>query len=371
LAGGSSSTDTHKNHPMRNRFLTLLPAILSATAAMAQNTDFSFAHGISGLPNAVNVAVDGTTVFAGVNFGELRTTTIAPGPHTIQVLDGSTVLLTAATTTGADESFTAAAHLLAGGAVNLAVFENDVSAVAIAGLGRFVVRHLANAGTVVTMVQSPTVLNFGVLSNGQELPTQIDPDVYGVSILPIGGFTVPPAPLGTQVAQGVNLAQDAGVIVHLVGEPGTPSFSAIVQNITLPPAVPVTPSACDLTLSGSLVGGSLSTGGALNIGLTGATPDSFVAVFFSLSNTPSTFFGRPLSIGGSSFADVIAFGLADSAGVFARTLTVPPSSVSTQGGSGPLLSWNFFLQAISSDSTSAGFLTTCISDVEPLTIRVN
>lgn len=95
-------------HPILSTSLVLL---MVATAATARNTEFRFAHGIPGLPAAVDAAINGSTVFPGVDFGSLQSTAIAPGFHTIEVLAGGSVVLSATVSTAADESFTAAAHL--------------------------------------------------------------------------------------------------------------------------------------------------------------------------------------------------------------------------------------------------------------------
>ena len=56
-------------HPILSTSLVLL---MVATTATARNTEFRFAHGIPGLPAAVDVAIDGSTVFPGVDFGSLQ-----------------------------------------------------------------------------------------------------------------------------------------------------------------------------------------------------------------------------------------------------------------------------------------------------------
>ena len=160
---------------------------------------------------------------------------------------------------------------------------------------------------------------------------------------------------------------DAGLVVHIVGVPGTPSFSAIVQNLTLAPAIPVIVAACDLTLSGSLVGGSTSAGGDVTYALTGASSNSLVAVFVALDTTPFQFFNFPLGIGGGGALDVVTVGFADATGGYSQTLVYQPSTVI---GTGPSTFWNFFIQAVSADFVPAGFLPTCVSDIELLQISI-
>ena len=347
---------------------TASTVLLLAVVAPAQNAEFSFVHGIPGLSGAVDVAVDGTTVFSGVNFGELSSTTIAPGFHVIDVLDGASVLLSTSTTTAADESFTAAAHLLVGGAANLAVFQNDLSATTFVGDGRLTVRHLANAGPVFFGLESPTSLILSGAINGSELLAETPAEVFSLSVAEIGTSLPFPFPPSAQLAQGLALAADAGVIVHIVGVPGTASFSAIVQDVTLDSATPINPSACDLTLSGSFVGGSISVGGDVTYAVTGATPNSFVAVFLALDDTPFSFFNVPLGIGGGGGLDVVVFGLSDGNGDFSQTLTYPPSTV--VGIPGPTFFFDFFVQAASGNFAPGGFLTTSLSDIEVLQISV-
>jgi hypothetical protein len=350
---------------MHNILPTSLALLLVATTAAAQNTEFSFAHGIPGLPAAVDVAIDGTTVFTGVNFGSLQSTTIAPGFHTVQVLAGGSVLLSATTTTAADESFTAAAHLQVGGAPNLAILENDLGAASFVGNGRLTVRHLADAGPAFFGAVSPVYQGFAALANGDDRPQEVAAGLYDLNVSVFGpGFQFPPT---TPVAQALNLAADAGLVVHVVGVPGTPSFSAIVQNLALAPATPINPAACDLTLSGTYVGGSVSVGGDITYAVTGASANSFVAVFLAFDNTPFNFFNFPLGIGGGGAIAVVTFGLADANGDFARQIVYGPSPAQ---GTGPTSSWNFFVQAASADFALAGFLPTCVSDIETLQISI-
>jgi len=344
---------------------TSLTLLLVAASAPSQNTQFSFAHGIPGLPAAVDIAIDGTTAFAGVNFGELRSTTIAPGFHIIEVRAGGSTLLSATATTAADESFTAAAHLSVGGAASLAIFENDLGAVSFVGNGRLTVRHLADAGGALIGVESASYLGLAALLNGDEQAQEIEAGAYAVNASLFGpSFQFP---LNVPVTQGLSLAADAGLVVHIVGVPGTPSFSAIVQDLTLAPAIPVVPSACDLTLSGALVGGSSSAGGNVTYALAGASANSFVAVFFALDNTPFNFFSFPLGIGGGGGLDVVTFGFANGNGDYSQNLVYPPIAVTSTG---PASFWNFFIQAVSADFVPAGFLPTCVSDVELLQISV-
>ena len=350
---------------MNHILSTALVLLTVATTATAQNTEFSFAHGIPGLPAAVDVAIDGATVFTGVDFGNLQSTTIAPGFHTIEVLSGGSVVLSATTTTAADESFTAAAHLLVGGAPNLAIFENDLGAPSFVGNGRATVRHLADAGPALFAGVSPTYQGIALLANGDVLAAELAADVYDLNYSVIGpGFQFPPT---ASVVQGLNLAANAGLVVYVVGVAGTPSFSAIVQNLALAPATPINPAACDLTLSGSYVGGSISAGGDITYSVSGASANSFVVVFAAFDDTPFRFFDFPLDIGGGGAIAVVTFGLADLNGDFADQIVYPPSFVQ---GSGPGSFWNFFVQAVSADSVPAGFLATCVSDVETLQISI-
>ena len=176
---------------------------------------------------------------------------------------------------------------------------------------------------------------------------------------------------------GLNLAADTAINAYVIGVAGTTSFSIVTESLALTPATPVAPPmACDLTLSGSLVNGSLSAGGNVTYGLTGASPNSYVGVFLAFDNTPTTVFDIPLGIGGGGGLGVVAFGVADAFGTFSETanyagvtLTTPPR---IPGSGGPIapFTFEFFVQAASVESLPSGNqLLTCLSDIEVLQVN--
>ena len=349
----------------------LLSALLLPAVAVAQTGDFTFVHGLPGLTGSVDVAVNGNAVFNGVNFGELESTPLAPGSYTVDVIGGGSVLLSSTVTIAADESVSVAAFPLTGGTPTLSVFEQDLSAVSIAGNGRITLRFLADAQFAFIGARGPTTYNLTFLTNGDSLPIESEPGDYQVEAQEVSPTSPPafPFPPSALIASSLTLAADAGLEIYIVGTGN--NMSVITQDLTLAPATVVVPGACDLTLSGTLVGGSLTAGGTVTYDLTGAGPDSFVAIFLGLDATPLNFFNIPLGIGGSGGLGVVDFGVADSNGNYSFTQVYAPTTINNPLG-GPIVpsTIDFVIQAASVDFVPGGALPTCISDIETLTINV-
>ena len=340
--------------------------LLLAGTAVAQNGDLNVVHGLPGLGGPVDVVVNGTTTFAGVTFGQTATASVAPGGYFVEIVQSGTVLLSENVSVAADESVTAAAHLALGGAPSLSVFDDDLSAVGLSGEGRITVRHLTDANFLSFGVDSGTTLIYSLLfSNGQETSVEGPASNYQVLAEEFLLAQGDPFPLSSNaISSGsVPLAADTGIIANIVGTPGTPTFSIIVQSVTLEPSTPVTPNACDLSLSGSLVGGSLVNGGDLTFDLSGASPNSLVIFFYALDNQPmGSFWNFTLDIGGATGARLATYGTADVNGDFSLTSNYPPIGV-FGGSTNPT---TIFSQAISLDTLgqSLTFIETCVSDIE-------
>ncbi|MFK7740786.1 MAG: hypothetical protein AB8H80_10720 [Planctomycetota bacterium] len=157
--------------------------------------------------------------------------------------------------------------------------------------------------------------------------------------------------------------------IYIVGTPGTPSFSAIVQELSLPPAQPNNPTTSDLTVSGSLVGGTIQAGGDLNYDVVGATPNELAIVCLSDSNVaipPLPFFNLPLGIGGGgSFLFFRSYGVTDAAGNFSAVDTFAPA-----GGIALGFTIDLYAQAVTlANAPTISLVASSISDVEGFQIN--
>lgn len=354
-------------------FFPTLALVLTAGFAKAQNADVNVVHGLPGLTAPVDVLVDGSIALAGVTFGETSSLSVAPGTYAVEIAQSGTVLLGQTITVAADESVTAAAHLLRGGAPTLSVFADDLSAVVSQGNGRLTVRHLADADFLYFAASNG--LQQGLLSfifqNGLEVDQELaanDYDVRAALFDPAADFDFD-FPAGSPSTGLRTLAPDAGLIVNIVGSPGSPSFRLIVQEVSLEPSAPLLPFSCDLTVSGSLIGNAIRDGGDLSFDLTGAAPSSLAVVFFSLDNTPSTAFGRfDLDIGGASGSRILSIGGTDANGNFSTTLSFP--ALPPSGPAQVPAPQTIYTQVYTSNLFSPIFGTQrdCASDVESFTL---
>lgn len=145
-----------------------------ASAAQAQMGYLSAVHGISGLPEAVDVNVTGP---ANVSFSFDYGDTFGPAPvptgdYTIEILLQGAVVLSGTATVMEGGSYTAVAHFNEDASgIALSVFENEISPVR-RWFGRLQIHHLAAAPTVDASVRRgwstwPTVELSG-LSNGEQ-----------------------------------------------------------------------------------------------------------------------------------------------------------------------------------------------------------
>lgn len=351
-----------------NSFLPTLGALVIGAAASvsAQNGEISVLHGVPGLAGPVDVVANGTTLLSGVTFGTAQSLSVAPGTYNIDIVQAGTVLLSGSATVASGESYTAAAHLQVGGAPIFSVVQNDLSAVAVQGSGRLALRCLADSQVMVVEATSPTLRAISFIGNTQPVvtaPLEVDAGTYDVRGADASGGQFPlPLPATAPGTGSQVIAADECLTVSFVGVPGTPSFTTITERFSLTPASIITPSACDVTVAGTLVGGSLANGGTLDLSLTNAGPNDLCALFLAADNTPSTVFNINLGIGATGIVP-IAFGLADAMGDFSESQNYPP--IGTLPGLPPIvLDW--WLQGVSLRAApgSFNFAASCISDIE-------
>ncbi len=356
---------------MRRTTLFLIIALLATTIA-AQTADVTVVNGLPGLSGPVDLAVDGSPTLMGIPYGTTQPTTLAAGTYSLDILDAGTVVVSTALTVAAGDNVSIVAHLLDDGTPTLSIFVNDLSTVMHFGDGRIVVRHVADIGAFQLRIQAST-FNFGphlganaTLVNGQESSRDRIADSYDLTLtrqsMPatgpgwggsgwggsgwggsgwggsgggpsfggfggFGGGFLPTIILGPETHV---VSADQATIVYVIGIENDASFQTVEQIVSLTPAV--APTAPDLSVTGTLVGGSWSAGGDITFGLTGVGSGAHVSVFGSTSNMPQTGMGGwnlGLGIGGTAPVFPVAFGFADATGVFTRTYTLPANSMFT------------------------------------------
>jgi hypothetical protein len=203
-------------------------SFLPALPAQAANGTVTVVHGIPGLPAPVDVFANNNKLFS-FSFGEQQGPLSLPeGNYNLEVrLQGNPVLkATAAVKAGRD--YTAIAHLLEGGKINLGLFENDVTAIG-ANNSRVQIRHLADAPAVdVRLYQLVTeVATIPNLKNPNTITTEIASGKYFASIFPAGSTT----PVFGPVA--LNLETGYSYIINAVGSLAGNSFGLILEATDL------------------------------------------------------------------------------------------------------------------------------------------
>ena len=373
---------------------TFLLIALLAVSATAQTADLTVVNGLPNLTADADMAVDGTTTLTAIAYATTASTTLAAGTYTIDILDSGTVLVSGSLTVAAGDNVTAVAHLLDDGTQTLTFFVNDLSAAAHYGDGRLVVRHVADIDAFRASFQASTYFGGphhapgGSLTNGGELSFDRIADSYDMTLTQTTTTTTNTNPFGgphrrrghhrhggsgggtTTTIFGPEIhtvTADMGTIIYVVGIENDASFMTVVQTVALTPATAPVPT--DLSVTGTLVGGSWAAGGDITYGLTGAGAGALVMVFVSQDNTAQTttgFWSLGLGIGGNGWIFPVAQGMADSTGAFTQTFTVPAGMT----GFAPNGAVTLYHQAISFGSGLwGGSASHQLSDIESIVIN--
>ena len=211
---------------------TLLTAasmlLVLAVPALAQED--ARIHLIHGIPDTnVDVVAGGEIVFENFAFGETQDLSSLAGA----TLEGLEVRLTGTETVAIDGgdvalpasgNFTLIAHLTADGTPTLAVFENDLSAIA-AGEGRLTVRHTAAAPAVDVLANGAVA--FSNLANPNEASADLGVGTVAAEVVPTGAsepVVIGPADLG--ITDGTSL------IVYAVGSLEGDSLTVLTESIS-------------------------------------------------------------------------------------------------------------------------------------------
>lgn len=213
---------------------TLLLAALFAVPAATQNASLTVLHGVPGLSSPVDVVANGGTLFS-FDYGEQRgPLSLAAGSYAIEIRLGGNPILSANVNLSADTSYSAIAHLDAGGTPRISLFTNDTSALSLPG-SRLAVRHTAQAPAVDVVLEQngAQVARFPNLSNPNEVAADVAPGVYQASLFVAGTNTRAFGPVGLALENGYAYA------VHAVGDASGSSFRLLVQRDALAARVTV------------------------------------------------------------------------------------------------------------------------------------
>jgi hypothetical protein len=202
--------------------------LVLAVPAMAQED--ARIHLIHGIPDTnVDVVAGGEIVFENFAFGETQDLSALAGA----TLEGLEVRLTGTEDVAIDGgdvalpasgNFTIIAHLTADGTPTLAVFENDLSAIA-AGEGRLTVRHTAAAPAVDVLANGAVA--FSNLANPNEASADLGVGTVTAEVVPTGAsepVVIGPADLG--ITDGTSL------IVYAVGSLDGGSLTVLTESIS-------------------------------------------------------------------------------------------------------------------------------------------
>lgn len=279
-----------------NILRTLAAALALAIPAVAQDAKLTVVHGIPNLPAPVEVFANGASLFQ-FGYAEVRgPLSVAAGTYAVEVKLNGNVVLSANPTLAAGSSYTAVAHLVPGGGIQLSLFTNDTTTPA-AGKARLTVRHLADAPAVDVLARRGwfgaygTV--FGNVSNPSEGSAAVDAARYAVKLNAAGTATTAFGPAWFALGEG-RLYE-----VMAIGVLGTPSFQLlpIVTDLRQPPALAG-------SVQGTSCGGqiALSTttptfGSPFDVSLSGARADTFGLLHAGRSDSRFVLFPLPLGLG--------------------------------------------------------------------------
>jgi hypothetical protein len=209
-------------------FLTAgLTALLSLPAWGQVAPQLTLIHGIPDV--AVDVEVEGTTIFGNFTFGGTQDLSSLAGATLVGLVvkeaGASAVVVNAGDLLlPAEGSHSIILHLDESGVPVLSVFANDTSTIG-AGQGRLVFRHTAAAQVVDVLAGSAVV--FGNMSNPNDVSSDVAAATISASVVPAGATEpVLAGPTDFSVGDGEVL------IVYLVGSEEEASLQFLTEVIT-------------------------------------------------------------------------------------------------------------------------------------------
>lgn len=288
----------------------------------------SVVHGIPGLPAPVEVFANGNRLFS-FDFNQIRgPLSLPPATYALEVRLNGIPVLTGSATVASGKDYTVIAHPKVGGAIALAIFENDVTPIDL-GKSRLTVRHLADAPAVdVKLAQNGNfIATIPNLTNPNQVVTTVGIGDYEASIFAAGTATkvLGPAPLRFETGVAYQ--------VHAIGALGTNTLNVLVQRTEVNPLTPLKSQTLGVACNGNLAIDTPTPawGIPFQLRLTNALPFTFGVVF--LSDTTTNWRGvtlpaslAPLGAPGCTLYTGIDFSvtlLTDPIGAASHTLAVP------------------------------------------------
>jgi hypothetical protein len=211
----------------------LIGASLGAPLA-AQDAALTVLHGVPGLPAPVEVFANGGSLFS-FDYGDQRGPLALPaGTYAVEIRLNGNPILSANIPLAAATSYSAIAHLDAGGTPTVSLFTNDRTSLSLPG-SRLTVRHTAQAPAVDVVLEQggAQVARFSNLSNPNQVAADVAPGVYQASLFVAGTSTRAAGPVGLALENGVSYA------IYAVGDVAGTSFRLLTQRDALTARVTV------------------------------------------------------------------------------------------------------------------------------------
>lgn len=217
---------------MRSLISSFLVAGALSTGLTAQNAALTAIHGIPDLGSPVDVYANNAKLFS-FDYGQSKgPLSLKPGTYKLEIKLGSKTVLSASPTLMADTNYTAIAHLMEKGGIQLSFFRNDLSPLA-KDTSRLVVRHTAQAPAVDVLVRTSATGPYAKLISNLANPKEGSADVpamkYWAALAAAGNSSVAFGPAE------LTLSSNNFYAVYAIGELGKKSFQLFVQNIDLGP----------------------------------------------------------------------------------------------------------------------------------------
>lgn len=224
---------------------SMLAAVALAASSSAYAVDggtgtVTVVHGISGLPEPVDVFADGNFLFS-FDFEDVRGPLLLPaGSYDLEVKLGTNVVLSGTANVEGGKDYTVVAHFTHTGSepgIKLSVFENTTTPICDKQ-SRLTIRHLANAPAVDAVVSRGATSNRNFVGTPNLASVEGGDNEGGALDVKSGTYRAQLYVAGTTTSAfdsgKLKLAGGVSYIAYAIGSLPNDTFTVYIQTIELP-----------------------------------------------------------------------------------------------------------------------------------------